>query len=534
MQSNLSQFQKRQIELIVRVTPYAMAGHLLNTTILAVALAGSVPLAELIVWCLYSYSIAFFVLYRHLKNRGRSPRSFQRATQKAAIYAFFLALPWSSLAVLNLGALSEQQELILIAIEVGMAASGTILLSAMPAAAFVYMSVILLPSALKCVSFYGKGQLLLGALCLSFFGFLAALIVKTTRDIRERERAELALAERNAQLALAGETALVGSYAYDVGVDTMQVSEGYAAMHGLPEGTTETPRSQWLARVHPADVGWLEGGRSQVFRQRQVEYNVDYRIVLPGRGVRWIESRSFISYEGDGHPQRVVGVNIDITERKQAEDQRKQLNAELDHRVKNALATINAVVSHTSEEKNSVADFVAALEGRIQSMAAAHHLLSSRQWQGMSLTELVRRELAPYSTSNNTDISGPEVVLKPEAGQAIAMVLHELATNAAKYGSLSATGGHVSVTWSHRPDGHAQSWLCIQWEERGGPNVVPQVQSGYGTSVIRDLIPYELGGTVDLVHSPEGVCCKLEIPDHWFTDNSKPPSGHGRPQSASP
>jgi hypothetical protein len=172
MQSNLSQFQKRQIALIVRVTPYAMAGHLLNTTILAVALAGSVPLAELIVWCLYSYSIAFFVLYRHLKNRGRSPRSFQRATQKAAIYAFFLALPWSSLAVLNLGALSEQQELILIAIEVGMAASGTILLSAMPAAAFVYMSVILLPSALKCVSFYGKGQLLLGALCLSFFWIL--------------------------------------------------------------------------------------------------------------------------------------------------------------------------------------------------------------------------------------------------------------------------------------------------------------------------------------------------------------------------
>jgi two-component sensor histidine kinase len=367
----------------------------------------------------------------------------------------------------------------------------------------------------------------------AFFGFLAALIAKTTRDIRERERAELALTERNAQLALAGETALVGSYAYDVGVDTMQVSEGYAAMHGLPEGTTETPRSQWLARVHPADVGWLEGGRSQVFRQRQVEYNVDYRIVLPGRGVRWIESRSFISYEGDGHPQRVVGVNIDITERKQAEDQRKQLNAELDHRVKNALATINAVVSHTSEEKNSVADFVAALEGRIQSMAAAHHLLSSRQWQGMSLTELVRRELAPYSTSNNTDISGPEVVLKPEAGQAIAMVLHELATNAAKYGSLSATGGHVSVTWSHRPEGHARNWLCIHWEERGGPNVVPQVQSGYGTSVIRDLIPYELGGTVDLVHSPEGVCCKLEIPDHWFTDNDPNPphlslaTGHG-------
>src|SRR5262249_13193599 len=106
-------------------------------------------------------------------------------------------------------------------------------------------------------------------------------------------------------------------------------SEGYAAVHGFPQGTTKIARGQWLAGVHPEDAEWLQRRRSQAFQQRQVEYSVDYRIPLPGRGVRWIEARSFISYDRDGRPQRVVGVIIDVTERKQTEkaliDRNRQL-----------------------------------------------------------------------------------------------------------------------------------------------------------------------------------------------------------------
>ena len=342
-----------------------------------------------------------------------------------------------------------------------------------------------------------------------------------TRDITERKQAELALAERNTQLALAGKAGLVATFAYDVKTNRVQISEGYAAIYGFPEGTTEIERGQWRALVLPDDLERLDSLRSQAFADRLREYGLEYRIMLPDRGVRWIETRSFALYDGEGRPQRVVGVNIDITERKRAEESRKILNAELDHRVKNALATVTAVISHTRQETRSVADFAAALEGRIRSMAATHELLSSRHWQELSLIELIRRELAPYAARNNTEINGPTVLLKPEAGQAMAMVLHELATNAAKYGAFSTKEGRVSVRWYRRLNGDPLSNLVLEWREVDGPRVNTHGKSSYGTSTIRDLIPYEFGGMVDLVFTPEGVRCRLELPANWLTRSNE-------------
>ena len=217
-----------------------------------------------------------------------------------------------------------------------------------------------------------------------------------------------------------------------------------------------------------------------------------------------------------------VIMHIDISERKALEEQQNLLVAELDHRVKNMLAVVSAVVDRTQETSASIADFVTALGGRLKSMASTHELLSHRRWHGVPLAEIVQRELAPYATAGNTKIQGLEEILSAKASQAMAMVFHELATNAAKFGALSSANGHVSAGWGHRRNGHADTRLSILWEERGGPSVPPQTHSGYGTEVIRDLIPYELGGTVDLVHAPEGVRCELEIPGHWLSSRDPP------------
>jgi two-component sensor histidine kinase len=144
----------------------------------------------------------------------------------------------------------------------------------------------------------------------------------------------------------------------------------------------------------------------------------------------------------------------------------------------------------------------------------------------ISLTELIQRELAPYATPSNVEINGPGIVLRAEAGQAMAMamVLHELTTNAAKYGALSTRNGRVSIRWDEQPNGHSRSHLVFEWQEIGGPPVEAPGNPSYGMTTIRDLIPYEFGGTVDLVLALDGVRCRLELPADWLSNGSEPVS----------
>jgi two-component sensor histidine kinase len=157
-----------------------------------------------------------------------------------------------------------------------------------------------------------------------------------------------------------------------------------------------------------------------------------------------------------------------------------------------------------------VEEFIQSVEGRIQSMAAAHALLSQSRWQGVALIDLLRRQLAPYTNDANISFDGPDVTLTSGETQALAIVIHELVTNAVKYGALSSPDGSVPISWNYTEGDLAA--LRIVWREACGPKVVASAQSGHGSSLIRDLIPYELGGAVELTFPPNGVCCKIEIP----------------------
>ena len=196
---------------------------------------------------------------------------------------------------------------------------------------------------------------------------------------------------------------------------------------------------------------------------------------------------------------------------RRSEQRQRLLIAELNHRVKNILAQVAGAAASTRQGSRSIDDFVRSLGGRIQSMAAAHTLLSESGWQGVGLNALVCAELAPYMAGVNIKISGIDVVLTSAETQAVGRVLHELATNAAKYGALSIPCGQVSVSWHCRPTGPAAT-LILEWRELGGPPVASEVQSSYGTNLIRNLIPHELGGKVDLMFAPHGVTCRIELP----------------------
>jgi PAS domain S-box-containing protein len=513
MQSKLSHFQSHQLEVIARVTPHAMAGHILNTTVMSVAVIGTIPATELITWCGYSYAIAVVVLYRHVRNRSRIPRSFQRAARRATIYSFFLAVPWTSMAVLHLGALGHDEELILVALGVGMAASGTILLSAIPTAALSYMSVILIPTAVKCFALVNqKGYVLLGFLAVSYWGFLAALIAKITGDINERKKADVALEESEARLQEALTAGQVVAFTWEPGMGLSRHSGNASQVLGF-EAKADTPgqADDFLACVHPEDRAGF-AARIKGLRVESPSYSASFRFIRPDGREVWLEEAGKAEFDSAGRYSRLKGLTRDITERKRAEERQRMLIRELDHRVKNVLASVAAVARRTREYSGSLDEFLRLFDGRIQSMANAHGLLSQSHWQGVSLADLVLKELAPCVGEGGARVEGPEVLLSAKATQSMAIVLHELVTNASKYGALATKHGRISVHWGLQGDSQAERRLSLEWIETSDSPIAPPRRVGYGTFAIRNLIPYELGGVVDLAFDGTSVRCRIELP----------------------
>jgi PAS domain S-box-containing protein len=325
----------------------------------------------------------------------------------------------------------------------------------------------------------------------------------------ERRRHEAVLEESEARLQEALTAGAVTAFEWAPRSGLSQRSENAAQILGFDPQQPFTA-AQFLARVHPDDRACFKALVHKVSVDSPC-YSVTFRFIRPDGREVWLEETSKAEFDTAGRVVRLKGLTRDITRRKQAEERQDLLIAELDHRVKNVLARVTVVAMHTRQGSGTMDEFVRALGGRIQSMATAHSLLSQSRWYGVGLTDLIRHQLAPYTTDANTTICGPEVMLTSAETQAVAMVIHELVTNAAKHGALSSPNGRVSVSWD-RTGTDAAAILTIAWRELDGPAIAAPVQSGYGSSLIRDLIPHELGGTVDLVFASDGACCKIEIP----------------------
>jgi two-component sensor histidine kinase/integral membrane sensor domain MASE1 len=319
--------------------------------------------------------------------------------------------------------------------------------------------------------------------------------------------AERRQAEARLQEALAA--GAVMAFECNPGRGPVQRSQNAAQILGLNPQQIFTA-TQFAERIHPADRARIEAHRHRV-RAGGLADTVAFRFIRPDEREVWLEETARAEFDTTGRLIRIKGLTRDITRRKRNEAQQDLLSAELDHRVKNVLARVAAVIRQTQRRIGTIDEFVKALDGRIESIAAAHALLSESRWSGAGLTDLIRDQLAPYTTEANTTISGPDVMLTSAETQAVAVVMHELVTNAAKYGALSRPDGRVSVTWD-RANADASAILTVTWRELGGPPIAAPVQSGYGSSLIRDLIPHELGGTVELIFSSDGACCKIEIP----------------------
>ena len=236
---------------------------------------------------------------------------------------------------------------------------------------------------------------------------------------------------------------------------------------------------------------------------------MEYRVKQLDGSWRWLSAWGLVEFEGDGaerKPVAIAGASRDLTEQKRAEDLQRLLFNELNHRVKNTFATIQAINAQTLRSAQDLPSAKQALDHRIRALAEAHDLLTSRSWTGASLNDLVGRIVEAFAPAQVTMFAGEPVDISPRHALALSLALHELATNATKYGALSHPDGRVSLKWQVR-----ERTLHLDWEESGGPDVVPPTKKGFGSRLLEQLVAGDLGGNTTLSYDVTGVRCNISV-----------------------
>ena len=240
-------------------------------------------------------------------------------------------------------------------------------------------------------------------------------------------------------------------------------------------------------------------------------FSIEKRILRPDGSTIWVWDNVTAVMGDDGHVRRIVSMCADVTDRRNAEERQTLLMAELNHRVRNTLATIQAMARLTSTSTASKEAYVESLQGRIGTMARTHERLTRERWQGVSFEDVVNEELKPYAPrGESVHVKGPAIKLGPRQALDLALALHELATNAAKYGALSMPAGRVSVTWKvDYLEGNPI--LTVNWRESGGPPVTAPSKKGFGSQLLRNTFS-GLNKKAEIIYAPEGVRCEIVTP----------------------
>lgn len=230
---------------------------------------------------------------------------------------------------------------------------------------------------------------------------------------------------------------------------------------------------------------------------------------VSGSDGRWHLRQIRPVLDGDGRVAGVVATFVDITARKRREEHREVLIAELQHRIKNLLTKVQAIIRLSRASNGTVEEYSRSLLSRLAAIARTEDLISG-QLEGTALRDLVDSELASVSTQVSAEVAGPDVQLSPSTAQIFALALHELSTNAVKYGALGHAEGSLRIEWRVEP-GEVESILVFRWTEAGVP-IPGQPRSNFGSRLIRDMVPQMLGGAADWQATPDGVHCRVSVP----------------------
>lgn len=343
----------------------------------------------------------------------------------------------------------------------------------------------------------------------------------TSTNIHAQKQAEEALRMLESQYRLALEAADLGTWQIDLDKKLITWDEGSCALYHIPHnGLYSLTLDDAWAMIHPDDVDGVKARIAAVAEAgSDGRYHSEYRAILPDGKLRWFRSHGQALYVREDGRRRAVslyGVVSDITEHHALEEAQTLLTRELNHRVKNLFAIANGMVSMTARTAKDTKDMANALRGRLSALSRAHELVQpvpareAAAGTDVELTRLVEAVLEPYRQTgqNRILIEGPKVLVGSNTTTSLALVLHELATNAAKYGCLSCPEGELAIQWTLQDEN-----VDLVWTESGGPRIdgAPTFE-GFGTQLSQRSITGQLGGTLDRDWRPEGLRVHMLLP----------------------
>jgi len=339
------------------------------------------------------------------------------------------------------------------------------------------------------------------------------------RDVTQSKLAEERLVQSEERLSSAVEVGKLGLWDWDVRTGAIHWSDEHFRMEGYEVGEITPSYDAWVSRIHPDDRSAAEEAIRRSMEGRE-EFAHEFRTVHPDGSVHWLSGRGKFFYDDARRPLRMVGAMVETTERRAWEERQKVLVAELQHRTRNLIAVVRSVAETTARSSIDLADFRVRYRDRLDALARVQGLLSRLKddVDRVTFDDLIHMELSAVgASSERTTVEGPAGVrLRSSTVQMLAMAIHELATNAVKYGALGRPSGRLSVTWSLDPDeDDGRRWLHINWAESGvdmsAAGSVPR-GTGQGRELIEKALPYQLGARTAYSLGAGGIHCTISIP----------------------
>ena len=348
----------------------------------------------------------------------------------------------------------------------------------------------------------------------------AGIIVRwlgTNVDISAQVAAEASLRENEALYRTALTAGRLGTWQTDLVSKTRIWTHEGMALFGLTladgRGHVGGDDDEYWSALHPDDRHLAQEFRE--LADKQDSFTSEYRVVWPDGTILWLRGHGrVLARTPAGKAHHLVSIVADVTDRKAAEDHAQFLMHELSHRSKNLLAVIQSIARRTARTAATMEEFESRFGRRLQGLAASHDVLVLNTWQGAPLADLVRKHLEPFVDvqSSRVELTGPDIIVGAEAAQAIGLAIHELTTNAIKYGALSLPTGKVKVSWAFDGDADTPRQLLLNWVEQGGPPVVPPSHKGFGHVVFDDMIERSLNAKVAVEFAASGLNWRVSIP----------------------